>query len=188
MSYCNGNINNLNIKTKIPKIIICDTKIKRNTKDMVKKVSLFNDKHPKIAANIFDAIENITIEAKRTLINKTSRSEDELFQDFNELAKINQSLLDCLGVSNEKINTVVNVLREYGMNTKITGAGGGGCTISFVDPQLNDKELADIMKTIEQKTSCKPFVCEISCEGLKCHKGNEAFEYLPDDIRFDTTL
>ena len=53
---------------------------------------------------------------------------------------INQGLLRTLGVSHPKIDQVLNKSLPYG--SKITGAGGGGCTLSLVrDGDTWDKSL-----------------------------------------------
>jgi len=45
---------------------------------------------------------------------------------------VNHYLLCSLNVSHEKIENIRQITKKYGLHTKITGAGGGGCMLTFV--------------------------------------------------------
>ena len=88
----------------------------RSTKDMVEKVAVLRQKYGEIVERIFDAIDCITLRASECGI-----------EEFDELIKMNQSLLRALGVSSPEIDDIISKLEKEGFIVKITGAGGGGC-------------------------------------------------------------
>jgi mevalonate kinase len=88
----------------------------RSTKEMVEKVALLRQKYSEIVERIFDAIDCITLRASECRI-----------EEFDELIKMNQSLLRALGVSSQQIDELIARLEKEGFIVKITGAGGGGC-------------------------------------------------------------
>ena len=45
---------------------------------------------------------------------------------------VNHYLLCSLNVGHEKIEQIRQITKKYGLHTKITGAGGGGCMLTFV--------------------------------------------------------
>ena len=49
-------------------------------------------------------------------------------------ASLNQSYLSRIGVSNAKLDKMIDEMNGVTHGSKITGAGGGGCAIAFTDP------------------------------------------------------
>lgn len=50
------------------------------------------------------------------------------------LAEMNHNLLNSIGAGHSSIDEIQRIARHFGATTKITGAGGGGCVIVFLDP------------------------------------------------------
>jgi len=50
---------------------------------------------------------------------------------------VNHYLLCSLNVGHEKIEKIRQITQKFGFHSKITGAGGGGCMLTFV-PKGNE--------------------------------------------------
>lgn len=51
-----------------------------------------------------------------------------------KLIDLNQQLLVTLGVSHRSLDELCCVTSKYGLHSKLTGAGGGGCAFTLVTP------------------------------------------------------
>ena len=87
----------------------------------------------------------------RRLLNKESKARGErnflvclLIRLFclcllfwtQKLIDLNQQLLVTLGVSHSSLDQVCHVTAKHGLHSKLTGAGGGGCTFTLVTPGI----------------------------------------------------
>ena len=176
--------------------MVTNTTIPRSTKDLVNRVHALNRKHPKIAGGIFAAADALVCDFL-TALNAILPSSDtetegeteslpeegitttfastppEELTSFKEtvlrLAGLNHHLLCALGVSHPVIEQVKMIGDELGLVSKLTGAGGGGCMISF-----KCREAVENASSIfEQKTralGCLPMNTTIGQNGLLIHK------------------
>ena len=97
------------------------------TLGMVGAVAALNKKYPKPVGAIFDAINNVTIEAKAAL-----EAGDHV--TLGSLLDINHGLLCALGVSCEETEALVHIARQAGaLGAKLTGGGGGGAMIAVCE-------------------------------------------------------
>lgn len=124
--------------------------------DTYKKVNNFISSHhsstltfilqiPKVLDNIFDAISCIC--DKLCSIFEDSLS-DENVQILEDIICMNQHLLSALDVSHPRIEEICNISKKIGdLPTKLTGGGGGGCTITCITPKNADKidKFSDIL-------------------------------------------
>ena len=53
---------------------------------------------------------------------------------LKELFDMNQRLLGLLGVSHPTLDQIISTANKYGLQGKLTGAGGGGCAFVFITP------------------------------------------------------
>ena len=96
-----------------------------NTGELIVKVRKLCEKYPDIINPIMDTIENVTNQARESIINGEEKS-------MGELMNINQGLLDALGVNTPKLSNIIYQARSAGaIGSKITGAGGGGSIIAY---------------------------------------------------------
>lgn len=72
----------------------------------------------------------------------------EWARELDELVRLNQGLLACLGVSHPRIEKVCHTSwTAGGVHSKLTGAGGGGCVLTLLPPggSLCDSRLYDAL-------------------------------------------
>lgn len=118
------------------KLILTNTAVPRRTSELVSNVGQLVKRLPAISNPILDAMGKVADEAKKVL----EQGGSTLAQHLAELARINHGLLVSIGVSHpslEKIKLVGDELKVG--ETKLTGAGGGGCAVTIVT--CNDEEL-----------------------------------------------
>jgi mevalonate kinase len=66
---------------------------------------------------------------------------------LGRLMNENQVLLEQIGVSNSQINKIINTSLNYGaIGSKLTGAGGGGCILSIIQPDIKENFLTNMRK------------------------------------------
>lgn len=91
---------------------------------------------------IFDTIDKITLEANEIFsANKFNQEVNHAsLIRLGELVRINHGLLVSLGVSHPKLERVRELVDHAGFGwTKLTGAGGGGCSLTLVKPGTNQQ-------------------------------------------------
>ncbi len=121
-------------------LIVGYTGIKADTATIVREVKTrFEGKEAELDG-IYNSIEEIVEQAKEALIK-------ENFERVGELMNLNQLELEKLGVSSEKLNTLINAAKNSGAyGAKLSGAGGGDCMIALAPP--NKKQAVE--KAIEE--------------------------------------
>lgn len=128
------------------------------TADLVKMVKKLYDRYPNVFWNIFRLIGMISEEALKTLEKGDT-------ERLGELMNINHGLLDSIGVSNSRLNTLVYAARSAGaLGAKLTGAGGGGCVIALAPGKVREVSIA--MKLVGAKT----IDTEIGGEGVRIER------------------
>ena len=113
----------LNLKS-LP-LIVGYTGVKADTATIVKEVKArFENKQDELT-KIYDDIEKIVEEAKIAF------KENDL-KKLGELMNENQTYLEKLGISTNKLSSMINASRNAGAyGAKLSGAGGGDCMIAL---------------------------------------------------------
>ncbi|KAI9841206.1 MAG: Mevalonate kinase [Sclerophora amabilis] len=128
-------------------LLLVNTKQPRSTAMEVAKVGVLKQDHPVVTDLILDAIDKVT-ESAHQLISSSSFNKDDpiSLKHLGELNRVNHGLLVSLGVSHPKLERIRELVdhAEIGW-TKLTGAGGGGCSITILKPSVE----ADRLKTLE---------------------------------------
>jgi mevalonate kinase len=110
--------------------VIANTHTKRSTGDLVGSVNKFKNNNKSIFKDTISRAYNICEAAHSALLVGNEKKLGELMNE-------NHRLLQCIGVSNERIDHLIEVCIKNGaIGAKITGAGGGGCIIAL----LNNKK------------------------------------------------
>lgn len=115
-------------------MLITNTRVARNTKNLVASVSERAKRHPDAMSAVFNSLNMIskelsTIIGSPTLDDLSLTDKDEKLE---ELMEMSQGLLQCMGVSHPCIETVVRTTLKYNLVSKLTGAGGGGCVLTLL--------------------------------------------------------
>ena len=164
LKFCKQSDNKYDIKQiKADKLqmVLVDTLIPKDTGKMIAKVSMFNDRLPKVTAAIFDAIAAIVDE----VIEKKGEDLVLKLPSFCEGIRLNQYFLSILGVSCEEIDEIVDIANTFGYRAKLSGGGGGGCVICF-PTELAHKDAADDLIFAIQRKGYTGDKVEIGGEGL----------------------
>lgn len=64
------------------------------------------------------------------------------------MIRVNQSLLDAIGVGHPALTSVVEISAAGGYSGKLTGAGGGGCALTLIEDEVEEGNEPDALKTV----------------------------------------
>ncbi|KAI1853790.1 hypothetical protein JX266_001774 [Neoarthrinium moseri] len=120
-------------------LLLVDTKQPKSTAFEVAKVAKLRDTHPKLVGSILESIDRVTRSANELIDDDDFDSEElESLRKVGELMSINHGLLVSLGVSHPRLERVRELVDHEGLGwTKLTGAGGGGCSITLMRPDVS---------------------------------------------------
>ncbi len=147
-------------KTKLPPIdcgvVVGHTGVSKSTARMVGRVRALRDRYPPVVDGIMDCIDRMS-----TLGEELVRRHD--YRSIGELMNVNQGLLDAIGVSIPELAMQVNAARAHGAyGAKITGAGGGGCTVAICGPDRCQSIAAAIRRSCGDS-----FITKATAEGVR---------------------
>lgn len=134
-------------------LLLVDTKRSRSTAVEVAKVKRLKEAYPAVTEHVLDAIDSVT----ESVHECTSRSgglgggEAGLeLEKLGGLIRLNHELLSTLGVSHPDLEVVRGIVDGAGVGwTKLTGAGGGGCAFSILNPKATAKDLQVVVAGLE---------------------------------------
>ncbi|HNR26725.1 MAG TPA: mevalonate kinase [Methanobacteriaceae archaeon] len=148
-----GEVENLEVPGPLPLVVAC-TSSRGNTGELVAGVRRKRSHYPGVVDPILEAMEQITIQARKALMD----GEKEV---VGGLMNINHGLLDALGVNTMELSTMAYQARAAGaLGSKITGAGGGGAIIAYA-PEHFDAVLSKLREEEEA------FPVELSIVGVE---------------------
>ncbi|UCD26307.1 MAG: mevalonate kinase [Candidatus Bathyarchaeota archaeon] len=137
-------IEKLNIREPV-EIIIGNTGIVADTKEMVAGVAARKKNNPKKYNPLFKQAEGIAFPARKAL-------EEFNLKKVGKLMNENHHLLRKIEVSCKELDYLVTLAREQGaFGAKLTGGGGGGCMVALT-PR---KELQEAVATAMEKEGFK---------------------------------
>ncbi|XP_015779539.1 PREDICTED: mevalonate kinase-like [Acropora digitifera] len=177
------------------KIILIDTKVARSTKNLISGLRERYQQFPTIYSPLFDAIGAIT-EESCVCLEKLYRAEagaketmttdsDDLYRSLAKLIDLNQKLLVTLGVSHNSLDKLCSVTAKYGMHSKLTGAGGGGCAFTLVTPgrvyvERDRRAIWRVFSFVKcaslNTIELSPGICEKSLDDVTGELANQGFE------------
>lgn len=134
-------------------LLLVNTRQAKSTAHEVGKVAKLKGAHPKLVGSILDAMDKVT-EAAARLIDDEEFDEEEVdsLQRIGELMTINHGLLVSLGVSHPRLERVRELVDHEGIGwTKLTGAGGGGCSITLLRPDVSKEKLEKLEQQLEDE-------------------------------------
>lgn len=133
------------------KILLVNTKVPRSTKALVASVRNRMLKFPEIIAPLLASMDAISLECERVLGEMAAAPALEHYLVLEELIDMNQHHLNALGVGHASLDQLCQVTTAHGLHSKLTGAGGGGCGITLLRPDLERPEVEDTKQAL---TSC----------------------------------
>ncbi|XP_053202761.1 mevalonate kinase-like [Panonychus citri] len=142
---------------RLKEIVLVDTQVKRNTKTLVSSTISRRQMFPEIINNVMDAIGDISRKSWQYLNGDDS-------YDFKTLVEINQCLLNCLGAGHSAIDQVLSIAKKYGFQGKLTGAGGGGSVIIFIE-DVPGESVEDMLYQLNSN-GFKAQTIKINCPGI----------------------
>lgn len=150
------------------RILLTNTKVPRSTKTLVANVRSRLLKFPEIVTPLLASIDAISLECERTLGEMAAAPAPEHYLVLEELIDMNQHHLNALGVGHASLDQLCQVTMARGLHSKLTGAGGGGCGITLLRPDLEQPE---VEATKQALTDCG-FDCwetSIGAAGISIH-------------------
>ncbi|KOS17052.1 putative mevalonate kinase [Escovopsis weberi] len=124
-------------------LLLVNTNQAKSTAHEVAKVARLKASHPKLVEQVLDAMDTVTATVDQLISSPDfDAKQEESLRKVGELITVNHGLLNSLGVSHPRIERVRELVDHEGIGwTKLTGAGGGGCTISLLRPGADKEKL-----------------------------------------------
>lgn len=145
-------------------LLLTNTKIPRSTAALVSGVASINVKYTKTAQLVLEAMEHLVNDAYQIMIKPFFGSEET--QQLRDLININHGLLVALGVSHPSLERIRAIGDEHNIGaTKLTGAGGGGCAITLLADDVDEKSLA-AAKAVFAKNGFETFQTSLGGKGV----------------------
>ncbi|KAF8132163.1 GHMP kinase, partial [Mycena galopus ATCC 62051] len=94
-------------------------------------------------------------------------SRTELLSALSALIREIHEYLVTLGVSHASVETIraTTAAAPYGVSTKLTGAGGGGCAVTLLPDDFEAETLDKLIAELEHETFV-PYVTSVGGSGL----------------------
>lgn len=134
-------------------LLLVDTKQAKSTAHEVSKVAKLRETHPKLVGSILDAMDKVTTTAAEVIADDDfDDADEESLRRVGELMTINHGLLVSLGVSHPRLERIRELVDHEGIGwTKLTGAGGGGCSITLMRPNVPKEKLRKLDQQLEDE-------------------------------------
>jgi len=163
---------------KLPdiQILLTNTKVPRSTKHLVSGVRTLHDSIPAVIKPIFNAIEGISqrfleILSSITETDQGRKRNKNLIDEIGTLFRINQDLLNAIGVGHPSLDAAREASRLQRFSCKLTGAGGGGCAITLLDDSVDDsKNRKQALEANLHRLGFDTFQSALAGDGVKWHK------------------
>ncbi|XP_055970468.1 mevalonate kinase [Sorex fumeus] len=129
-------------------VLLTYTRVPRSTKALVANVRSRLLKFPDIVTPILSSIDAISLECQRVLEEMVADPTPEHYVRLEELIDMNQHHLNALGVGHASLDQLCQVTSAHGLHSKLTGAGGGGCGITLLRPDLEQPEVEAVKRAL----------------------------------------
>ncbi len=113
------------LKIDLLPLVVGYTGVKADTTTLIKQVAEKKQREPQKVERIFDAMAKLVEEAKEKMIERD-------WERVGKLMDFNQEYLRDLGVSSERLESLISAAKSAGAwGAKLSGAGGGDCMIAL---------------------------------------------------------
>ncbi|KAF7312172.1 Cystathionine beta-lyase [Mycena indigotica] len=151
------------------KFLLTNSKVPRDTKQLVAAVGALKAREPQHVDALFNAIRNISEEARRALAD-AELSRVELLAALSRIQLLidqNHQHLIALGVSHPSLEAIRSTAaaEPFKLSTKLTGAGGGGCAVTLLPDEFQPESLLDLTGQLEIQQFV-PYTVAVGGSGL----------------------
>jgi mevalonate kinase len=158
IQYCSKPKSFKNIATRRGSLclVVANTGINHSTSDLVAGVKKFRDKNRLLFKSLLKHANDICLQACAAIeLGKCDK--------IGELMNENQIILQQIGISNQRIDDMIDICSKAGaIGAKITGAGGGGAVIALAASKQESTKIASRIKALGYQS----FEVEIDYKGL----------------------
>ncbi|XP_055861558.1 mevalonate kinase-like [Biomphalaria glabrata] len=143
----NGQITHLE---KMPQlsVMLVNTKVPRSTMVLVAGVRQKYNLYQDVMEPILNSVEAITKRAENIYQECSTNITDDGFKALGDLVDLNHNLLNAMGVGHASLDQVVAVTKKYGLHSKLTGAGGGGCAYVLIPSDTSEELLSSLKEEL----------------------------------------
>ncbi len=137
-------------------LVIAFSGQRRATRRQISKVSRLRDAFPHMFEGLAAAVGAMSLEASERLASGD-------METLGRILNLNHAVLSSIGVSNQRLDSMVDASLSMGaFGAKLTGAGGGGC-ILVAAPEGKEKSIVSGLRG----RGFEAFLAEIPVEGVK---------------------
>ncbi|RJE18927.1 mevalonate kinase, partial [Aspergillus sclerotialis] len=143
-------------------LLLADTKQARSTATEVAKVGALRQEWPVVTEAVLDAIDKVTgsahelVKSRAEDGNDNSTTPDEVIEKLGNLVRINHGLLVSLGVSHPRLERIRELVDFASIGwTKLTGAGGGGCAMTLLRPDVDTASIHKLENSLAEEGFAK---------------------------------
>ncbi|KAJ3392291.1 hypothetical protein HDU84_004556 [Entophlyctis sp. JEL0112] len=157
------------------RMLITNTGVGKDTKKQVGIVTQRMEKMKNVTERLVDAVDAIVGECCALFedFDGGRVGMDQVYDKLELLFELNHGILSALGVSHPSLEKIVAITRNYGLFTKMTGAGGGGCAITLIPEGFDNDRLRRAVAELEKEGfSC--FESCVGCDGVSMKLDDEA--------------
>lgn len=147
------------------RLLLTNTRVPRDTKSLVAGVAAKRRAEPTVVNPVLDDIQSISDEAVTLLDGTRAIPREELVSRLADLMRANHVHLRTLGVSHPSLEAVVATTDQFGLTTKLTGAGGGGCAVTLVPDGFAASALDAVLAEL-RNLGAEPYVTELGGPGV----------------------
>jgi len=122
------------------RIVVGDTQITHDTKEVVSGVADRRENHPDKYQKIFSEARELALKGRKAL-------REYNLEKIGELMDYNHQLLQEIQVSCKELDELCKIARDSGaLGAKLTGAGKGGCMIALTPGKKLQEEVSDAIQ------------------------------------------
>jgi len=129
--------------------LVINTHVPRDTSALVTSVGRLYHDCSQAMAPMLEAFGGVVGSAGKALALLAADAESP--QGHSELARLvvmNHHLLCAIGVGHPACDTVCSLCAEAGVDAKITGAGGGGCMLAVLRPEVKPAAIEGLSQAL----------------------------------------
>ncbi|KAJ8682277.1 hypothetical protein QAD02_018069 [Eretmocerus hayati] len=163
----------IDMGSKSLQVLLVDTCVGRNTKQLVDKVAALMAKFPDVIHPIMqsiDAVSKKAIEIFKDMQNVGTdvTRQQNFHENLADLVRINHGLLNACQVSHSSLEAIVDSAKKHQFSGKLTGAGGGGFAYILIPPNASQDVITNLIRELSE-SGFKVCVTDLGGPGVRVH-------------------